>query len=55
VTHPFRDQLADVIDAHAHDSRLIDRETALGAAVEGIINEFIQGTEGRRKDNRGPP
>jgi hypothetical protein len=32
--HPFRARLADVIDAHtAHDSRLIDRETALVAGV----------------------
>jgi methyl coenzyme M reductase beta subunit len=45
MTHPFRARLADVIDAHTHDGRLIDRETALDAlvaAVEEIINEFVQ-------------
>jgi hypothetical protein len=46
MTHPFRDRLADVIDAHtAHDGRLIDRQVTLDAlvgAVEEIINEFVQ-------------
>jgi hypothetical protein len=42
--HPFRARLADVIDAHTHDGRVIDRATldAPVGVVEEIINEFVQ-------------
>jgi hypothetical protein len=45
MSHPFRARLADVIDAHTCDGRIIDREAVLDAlvlAVEEVIREFVQ-------------
>jgi hypothetical protein len=45
MTHPFRARLADVVDAHTRDGRIIDREATLDAlvlVVEEIVREFVQ-------------